>query len=131
MLSTRFGRRIGGYLGQYRIRYHFAARNAPTPTWATDRAVGLRLPPVQDNHVPLRTLAWQLHTYATPAVRPDLPAWIEGPHHFPADQQGRLLTGRLYLIRPDGYVAASLPIDSGHVGEADLRAALRAHHISN
>jgi hypothetical protein len=131
LLSTRFGRRIGGYLGQYRIRYHFAAKNAPTPTWATDPAVGLRLPPVPGNNAPLRTLAWQLHTYGIEATRPDLPAWIEGPHHFPADQQNRLRTGRLYLIRPDGYVAASLPIDSGHVSDADLRAALEAHHISN
>ena len=129
LLSTRFGRRIGGYLGQYRIRYQFAAGSAPTPRWATDRAVGLRLPPVQDNHLPLRTLAWQVHTYGTEAARPDLPAWIEGPYHFPADQNGRLQAGRLYLIRPDGYVAASLPIHSGHANEADLRDALAAHHL--
>jgi hypothetical protein len=45
--------------------------------------------------------------------------------------QGRLQAGRLYLIRPDEYIAASLPIDSGHVNDADLRAALAAHHISN
>jgi hypothetical protein len=131
LLSSRFGRRIGGYLGQYRIRYHFAAKNAPTPMWAADRAVGLRLPPVPGNHVPLRTLAWQLHTYGIEATRPDLPAWIEGPHHFPADQKGRLQAGWLYLIRPDEYVAASLPIESGHVSDADLQAALAAHHISN
>jgi hypothetical protein len=129
LLSTRFGRRIGGYLGQYRIRYRFAANNAPTPTWAADPAVGLRLPPVHDNHVPLRTLAWQVHTYGTEAPRPELPAWIEGPHHFPADQQGRLQAGRLYLIRPDGYTAASLPIHSGHVNNADLQAALAAHEL--
>jgi 2-polyprenyl-6-methoxyphenol hydroxylase-like FAD-dependent oxidoreductase len=124
LLSTRFGRRIGGYLGQYRIRYHFTAKIAPTPTWATDPTVGLRLPPVPGNHVPLRTLAWQMHTYGTEAARPDLPAWIEGPHHFPADQKGRLRAGRLYLIRPDGYIAASLPVHSGHVHDADLRDAL-------
>jgi 2-polyprenyl-6-methoxyphenol hydroxylase-like FAD-dependent oxidoreductase len=129
LLSTRLGRRIGGYLGQYRIRYRFAAANAPTPAWAADRAVGLRLPPVQDNHVPLRTLAWQLHTYGTQAARPGLPAWIEGPHHFPADQKGRLQAGRLYLIRPDGYVAASLPIHSGHINRADLQDALAAHQL--
>jgi hypothetical protein len=129
LLRTRLGRRIGGYLGQYRIRYRFAAKGAPTPTWAADRAVGLRLPPVLDNHVPLRTLAWQLHSYGTQAARPDLPAWIEGPHHFPADRNGRLQAGRLYLIRPDGYVAASLPVHSGHVSHADLRDALAAHHL--
>jgi hypothetical protein len=131
LLSTRFGRRIGGYLGQYRIRYRFAAKNAPTPAWATDPAVGLRLPPVPGNHVPLRALAWQLHTYGTGAARPGLPAWIEGPHHFSADHKGRLQAGRLYLIRPDGYVAASLPIRSGHVSDADLRDALAAHQIRN
>jgi hypothetical protein len=38
-------------------------------------------------------------------------------------------TGRLYLIRPDGYVAASLPIDSGHVSDADLRDALAARQL--
>jgi 2-polyprenyl-6-methoxyphenol hydroxylase-like FAD-dependent oxidoreductase len=131
LLSTRFGRRIGGYLGQYRIRYGFAAKNVPTPAWAADPAVGLRLPPVPGNHVPLRTLAWQVHTYGTEATRPDLPAWIEGPHRFPADQKGRLQAGRLYLIRPDGYVAASLPVDSGHVSDADLRDALAAHQLRN
>jgi 2-polyprenyl-6-methoxyphenol hydroxylase-like FAD-dependent oxidoreductase len=77
LLSTRFGRRIGGYLGQYRIRYHFAAGKGPAPTWAADRVVGLRLPPVPDNHVPLRTLAWQVppstrcgRYSARPAPRP-------------------------------------------------------------
>jgi len=129
LLSTPFGRRIGGYLGQYRIRYHFAAKKGPMPAWATDPAVGLRLPPVSDNHVPLRTLAWQVHTYGTEAARPDLPAWIEGPHHFPADQKGRLQAGRLYLIRPDGYVAASLLLHSGHVNDADLRHALAAQEL--
>ena len=99
------------------------------PAWAADPAVGLRLPPVPDNHVPLRTLAWQVHTYGTEVTRADLPAWIEGPHRFPADQKGRLQAGRLYLIRPDGYVAASLPIDSGHVSDADLRDALAAHRL--
>lgn len=37
---------------------------------------------------------------AYPALRIGLPAWIDGPHHFPADQKGRLQAGRLYLIRP-------------------------------
>jgi len=36
----------------------------------------------------------------TQAARPDLPAWIKGPHQFLADQKGRLQAGRLYLIRP-------------------------------
>lgn len=119
--STRFGRRLGGYLGQCRIRYHFAAKNTLTPTWVAEPAVDLRLPPVPGNHVPLRTLAWQLHTDGTEATWPELPAWIEGPHRFAADRTGRSQAGRFYLMRPDGCVAASLPIDFGHVRDADLR----------
>jgi hypothetical protein len=42
-----------------------------------------------------------------------------------------LQAGRLYLIRPDEYIAASLPIHSGHVNPADLQDALAAHQISN
>ena len=93
--------------------------------------MGLRLPPVPGNHVPLRTLAWQVHAYGTKAARPGLPAWIEGPHHFPADPKGRLQAGRLYLIRPDGYIAASLPIHSGQVSDADLQETLAAHQLRN
>ena len=129
VLSTRLGTRLGGYLGQYRIRYRFVASGSPTPAWASDRAVGLRLPPVHDNHVPLRTFTWQLHAYGARTARPDLPAWIEGPHQFPTDETGRLQTGRLYLVRPDGFVAASLVVRTGHVDETELHDALGAHRI--
>src|SRR5215831_9630274 len=60
-----------------------------------------------------------------------VPAWIEGPYHFPADQEGRLRTDRMYLIRPDGYVAASLPTHSGHLNDADLQETLAAHQLRN
>jgi hypothetical protein len=33
------------------------------------------------------------------------------------------------LIRPDGYIAASLPIHSGHVNDADLRDALAVQEL--
>ncbi len=83
---TRLGPRIGGYLGQYRIRYDYFDGKAPVPAWADDRAVGLRLPPVENNNEPLRSMSWQMHTYGPAKItRPDLPDWIEGPHAFPAD----------------------------------------------
>ncbi|MGN6173533.1 MAG: hypothetical protein ACTHPS_11365, partial [Streptosporangiaceae bacterium] len=78
---------------------------------------------------PVRARAWQLLTSGTPPGRPDRPPWIDGPHHSPAHHKGRLQAGRLYLIRPDGYVAASLPIHSGHVSQADLNDALAAHQL--
>jgi hypothetical protein len=34
------------------------------------------------------------------------------------------------LIRPDGYIAALLPIHSGHVNDADLPDALAAQELS-
>ena len=61
---TRLGPRLGGYLGQYRIRYDYLDGKAPVPAWADDRAVGLRLPPVENNNEPLRSMSWQIHATA-------------------------------------------------------------------
>jgi 2-polyprenyl-6-methoxyphenol hydroxylase-like FAD-dependent oxidoreductase len=128
---SRFGARLGGYLGQYRIRYHFVETGAPVPAWADDPAVGLRLPPVGETHLALRSLTWQLHTYGTTEVaRPALPAWIEGPIAFGADRRGRLRADRLYLVRPDGFVAASIPLRGHDVDPEQLRAAVAAHLLT-
>lgn len=125
---TRLGPRAVGYLGQYRIRYRFAAD--PRPPWADDRAVGVRLPPAHDNHAPLRSLAWQVHTYGTgPVDRPDIPEWVEGVHAFDADPGSRLRSDRAYLVRPDAFVAASWPTAYGQIDPAPVAAALRAHHL--
>ena len=122
---TRLGPRLGGYLGQYRIRYRYLDRNAPVPAWADDRAVGLRLPPVENNNEPLRSMSWQLHAYgASNVARPDLPDWIDGPHKFGADGRGSLKSDRLYLVRPDGFVAASIPLHEGIADNAQLRSAI-------
>ncbi len=129
ILDTPLGARFGGYLGQYRIRYHFISTGAAVPGWATDRIVGLRLPPVGDNLSSLRTFTWQLHTYGARATRPDVPDWVDGPHDFGPDSQGRLGLHQVYLVRPDGYVAASLPLRGGVVDETTLLSALRAHQV--
>jgi hypothetical protein len=94
---TRIGARLGGYIGQYRIRYRFIAKDTPGPAWADDEAVGLRLPPVATNHELLRSMTWQLHTYGPGDIAsPDTPAWIDGPHQLPADPANRLKPDRLY-----------------------------------
>jgi 2-polyprenyl-6-methoxyphenol hydroxylase-like FAD-dependent oxidoreductase len=127
ILNTKLGHRLGGYIGQYRIRYHFAGSVKPSPSWALDPVVGLRLPPVANNDEPLTRFAWALHTYGTEVTRPDVPEWIEGPHSFPKDPNGRLSGDHAYLVRPDGFVAAAVPCASGVVDQLTLAAALRAH----
>ena len=129
VLGLPLGARAGGYLGQYRIRYHFVPASDPLPAWADDPAVGLRLPPVGEDAASLRSFTWQLHTYGGLVTRPDVPGWIDGPHDFGHDSAGRLRSDRLYLVRPDGFVAASLPVRGGVVDPPTVRAALDAHHL--
>jgi 2-polyprenyl-6-methoxyphenol hydroxylase-like FAD-dependent oxidoreductase len=129
ILNTKLGHRLGGYIGQYRIRYHFAGSVKPAPAWALDPVVGLRLPPIADNDEPLVHLAWALHTYGSEVTRPDLPDWIEGPYGFPEDPASRLSSGYAYLVRPDGFVAAAIPCESGVVDQLTLAAALDAHDL--
>lgn len=127
VLSTRLGPYAGGLLGQYRIRYHPVPEGEPVPLWAADPAVGLRLPPTAENAEALRAMGWQLHTYGADAARPaDVPACIDGPLAFSPDAHARLRTDRLYLVRPDGYVAASFPVHAGSSAVHDVRAALAA-----
>ncbi|QGN35280.1 FAD-dependent oxidoreductase [Microlunatus sp. Gsoil 973] len=153
------GHRLGGYLGQTRIRYpmsdaadpgdghqdhpgddqnhnrnhkhdhnHKHSRHA-----ADDRIVGRRLPPSGSNHTLLRDFSWQLHCYAGGTAPADdraalgLPDWVTGPHRLPVDPAAGLDPSRLYLIRPDGFVAATAPLDDPAV----LQAALRFHGLAS
>ncbi|KUI33556.1 FAD-binding monooxygenase [Mycobacterium sp. IS-1496] len=126
---TPLGTRLGGYIGQYRIRYRYAV-GADRPDWAHDPAVGLRLPPVAGNQRALDTMTWQLHSYGAGRIlRPEVPAWIDGPRDFGADPRGRLRSDHLYLVRPDHFVAASIPLRGNGVDETRLRDALTAHGI--
>jgi hypothetical protein len=130
VIKSRLGTRIGGYLGQYRIRYHYVDDPKQLPEWAQDPAVGLRLPPVEANDEPLGAMTWQLHTYGAGQVaRPEVPVWIEGPRAFGADPHGRLRPDRLYLVRPDEFVAASIPLRGNSVDAAQLRSAMAAHWL--
>lgn len=129
LLDTRLGPRLGGLLGQYRIRYHFTPSGLPLPTWAVDAAVGRRLPSTGQNHLALRSANWQLHTYGTVAARPDVPDWIGGPRDFGPDQQARLRADQVYLVRPDGFVAAAIPLVDGRLDQRVLSDAMVAHHL--
>jgi 2-polyprenyl-6-methoxyphenol hydroxylase-like FAD-dependent oxidoreductase len=130
LMRTGPGRRLAGLLGQYRIRYHFVDDDAAVPEWAADPCVGLRLAPVADNNLQLRSLSWQLHTYGVSVERPELPDWIDGPYEFGRDPQRNLRSDRLYLIRPDGFVAAAIPVRGGKADPGQLGAAVAAHHLA-
>ncbi|MFP3361911.1 hypothetical protein R0K17_31900, partial [Planococcus sp. SIMBA_143] len=58
VLASPVGRRLGGWLGQYRIHCPPVREGAPVPRWARDRTVGRRLPPTEDNRDALREMRW-------------------------------------------------------------------------
>ena len=101
-----------GRLFQYvsQIRIHYWMTPDGRPAGARDPVVGRRLPWTGDNHAALRSLRWQIHAYgasAAPVPGLDLPV-----HTFPAAPATALRPDRLYLVRPDGFVAAAAPPDT-------------------
>jgi 2-polyprenyl-6-methoxyphenol hydroxylase-like FAD-dependent oxidoreductase len=99
------GRRVFGYLSQTRIHY----RMSPRESARRDPVVGRRLPWTGDNFDVLRAMTWQVHGYGVPApeaLRIAESLGLEG-HVFPPDRLGRLDPGLVYLVRPDGFVAAA------------------------
>ncbi|TBN58296.1 monooxygenase [Glaciihabitans arcticus] len=95
--------RIFEYLSQTRIHYWMT----PGAHGKRGVVVGRRLPWNGDNHESLRAMAWQVHAYgAAPEVDLDLPV-----ERFPLVRNKRLVDGMLYLVRPDGFVAASATAD--------------------
>nr|HPM53258.1 FAD-dependent monooxygenase [Rhodoglobus sp.] len=94
------GRRVFGYVSQTRIRYRMPGADP------RDRVVGRRLPPFAHNHDALTDFTWQVHTYG--AVDRRLADAVGLPvHEYPAPVRGPLRAGWMYLVRPDGFVAAA------------------------
>ena len=116
------GPRLFGFLSQTRIRY----RMSPTPpsrSQARDDIVGKRLPYAggdPSNFDALRSMRWQVHGYGAPADLLSAVAERLGIEHhaFPPDANGRLRSDRLYLVRPDGFVAAEASVASGRRARA-------------
>ncbi|MFC7375528.1 FAD-dependent monooxygenase [Brachybacterium sp. GCM10030268] len=129
LFRSALGPRLGGLLGQYRIRYRQVPAGTTPPAWADDPAVGLRLLADGERADALRAMTWQLHTYGSRARRPAVPDWIEGPFAFAADPRGRLRPDRMYLIRPDGFVAAAFPLHAGAASTYDVSSALAAFEV--
>ncbi|GAA2031482.1 FAD-dependent monooxygenase [Agromyces tropicus] len=109
------GERVFGLISQIRIRYRMSPIR-PSRSQVRDDVVGKRLPYVPgdpSNFDALRSFRWQVHGYGAPA---DLVARVAGSlgieHHvFPP--AARLRSDRLYLVRPDGFVAAEASVAAG------------------
>ncbi|MHA7279591.1 FAD-dependent monooxygenase [Arthrobacter sp. MDT2-2] len=103
------GRRLAGYLGQIRIHYWM---DGSTARRRRDAVVGRRLQWTGENFDVLRSATWQLHLYAADeagirdaeaaARQFGLPL-----HRFATTGSTPLRPGILYLVRPDGFVAAA------------------------
>ena len=109
LLPRLVGRaRIYGYLSQTRIRYRTLCDD---PEGDGDEfSVGRRLSWTGDNYDTLRSFAWQVHSYGGYDGREakrvgDLLGVAS--RAFPPDRFRRLKPGRLYLVRPDGFVVAA------------------------
>jgi 2-polyprenyl-6-methoxyphenol hydroxylase-like FAD-dependent oxidoreductase len=101
--------RIYGYLAQLRIHYWMSARQRGRRPGRRGRVVGRRLAWTGGNFEALRAMTWQVHGYGAPAAVVGETATALGvdAHAFGRDPHGRLDPTLLYLVRPDGFVAAA------------------------
>jgi 2-polyprenyl-6-methoxyphenol hydroxylase-like FAD-dependent oxidoreductase len=99
--------RLFQYISQTRIHYWMGADARRAARGRRGAVVGRRLPWANGNHEALRSLQWQVHAYGGVDAerlrqRLDLPV-----HVFPPAPGTKLRPGRVYLVRPDGFVAAA------------------------
>ena len=101
--------RIFEYLSQTRIHYWMSDQAKRAAHGRRGRVVGRRLPWNGDNFESLRTMTWQVHAYGeiNRAMIEQLGTELRLPvSHFTEVRNQRLRSGNLYLVRPDGFVAA-------------------------
>ncbi|GAA0491724.1 2-polyprenyl-6-methoxyphenol hydroxylase [Paractinoplanes deccanensis] len=99
------GSRLFQYVSQIRIHYWMTAGAQAASNGRRDPVVGRRLPWTGGNFDVLREATWQIHAYGGVAAA-DLPDLGLPVHVFAEAPQTGLTPGRLYLVRPDGFVAA-------------------------
>ena len=99
------GSRLFQYVSQIRIHYWMTPRAKELAKGRRDPVVGRRLAWAGDNFTALRSLTWQIHAYGG-VTEPDIPDLGLEVHVFPEAPHTALKRGRLYLVRPDGFVAA-------------------------
>ncbi|XVU26849.1 FAD-dependent monooxygenase [Actinoplanes sp. CA-054009] len=103
------GSRLFQYVSQIRIHYWMTAGAQASSGGHRDPVVGRRLPWTGGNFDVLRELTWQIHAYGGVAA-PDIPDLGVPVHVFAAAPRTGLAPGRLYLVRPDGFVAAEAAV---------------------
>jgi 2-polyprenyl-6-methoxyphenol hydroxylase-like FAD-dependent oxidoreductase len=109
------GSRLFEYVSQIRIHYWMSPDAKRLADGHRDPVVGRRLPWTGGNYDVLRDPRWQIHAYGGLAAAevPDLGLPV---HVFEPAPQTRLQPGRLYLVRPDGFVAAeAAPSDAAKI----------------
>jgi 2-polyprenyl-6-methoxyphenol hydroxylase-like FAD-dependent oxidoreductase len=118
-IGVRVGPGSGGsprffeYVAQIRIHYWLSPDAKREAGGHRDPIVGRRLPWSGDNYDVLRSLQWQVHAYGGLAAA-DVPDLGLPVHVFAASPP--FVAGRLYLVRPDGFVAAqAAPADAATV----------------
>ena len=97
------------YVSQIRIHYWMTPDGRPAGR--RHPVVGRRLPWAGGNHAVLRSLRWQIHAYGVRPA-PTVPGLDLPVHAFPEAPRTALRPDRLYLVRPDGFVAAEAPPES-------------------
>ena len=120
---VRGASRFFGYLSQTRIHYWMDADEKQRSRGRRDPVVGRRLPWVAGanggNYAVLRAFEWQVHGYGGADVAPIGAALGIASHRFPSPGTTALASSLVYLVRPDGFVAAVAP----HAGAARVFAA--------
>jgi 2-polyprenyl-6-methoxyphenol hydroxylase-like FAD-dependent oxidoreductase len=101
--------RLFGYISQTRIHYWMAPGAKEAARGRRGRVVGRRLPYTGSNFDVLRSLQWQVHSYGDPGavvVNHVEAALGLTMHVLPRNGNKKLAPEQLYLVRPDGFVAA-------------------------
>ena len=118
----------GGLGFTSQVHIHYSTSGAlPAARGQRGKVVGRRLPWTPEGHAATRSMRWQVHSYGplddrlAEALRHRLDLDV---HAFDTARGTGLRAGQLYLVRPDGFVAAAVPIEETKDTAGQLLAAL-------